>query len=57
MQRNEKKMERLFGNGSNSGMKGSISVPKLFLELAAEMEKTAFHGPQRLRLAGLHTAF
>ena len=43
MQKNEKKMEGLFGKCSNSGTEGSPSVPGLFMGLAAEMEKTALH--------------
>ncbi len=43
MQKNEKKMEGLFGSCSNSGTVRNASVPELFLGLAAEMEKTAYH--------------
>lgn len=41
MQKNEKRMERLFGRNLNRSMEGSASVPGLLLNLAAEMEKTA----------------
>ena len=43
MRKSEKKMEGLFGSCSGSGTEGNASVPKLFLGLAAEMEKTARH--------------
>ena len=38
MQRNEKKMARLFESSLNSGMEGSPSVPELFRSLAAEVD-------------------
>lgn len=50
MQKNEKKMEGLFGSCSNSGTVRNASVPELLLGLAAEMEKTAYH--LRLTAAG-----
>ena len=43
MQKNETRMEGLFGSCSNSGTVRNASVPELFLGLAAEMEKTAYH--------------